>query len=511
MKRRLPHLGCLAFLLVAAAVYYSEILGRLPFGIHDWAQSDRLSLAINFYDNGFNFFKPATHSQLSKGGIVGVEFPIQSYIAALLGCVFGRGAISSCFRVEGVLLALTGLYFLFRTAYDRSRDFLLSMLPPLLLFCSPVFVFYSASCLPDPAAVSLSLIAFFYFLRYTDSNRLRPLMACAALITLAVLVKTTIVSYWLGIAAYALYRELRAQQRSPRRIMAVSGAFLLGGLVVLAQFWYIRYLNKTYGGFLFLSKPNPFADWKAFISYLENQFKDDMMPEYFLLVEYPIILLLMVMGLRGLLKAGTLRHYLRPLAVFVPGCLVLFWLFGAQFVEHDYYALAIFFPLIAYLLAVSVTGICRSFGGEHIRALRLGLGTAALLLFFMADHQNYQRFHQLRRYDIPYSYTTWVGAKATADSAGIPNNACLLVCGDGPPNLALVYLDHKGIVLPQESFNDDMRVAAQKLKERAWKYAVLKGEAYLRIRANDSAALSSFRTLAQGGKMAILELKDGSP
>jgi hypothetical protein len=72
----------------------------LPSRIHSWAQSDRLSLAFGFFDNGMNFLKTILFTQFSKGGVVGVEFPIQAYIAAALGQFCGRENINRFLIIE---------------------------------------------------------------------------------------------------------------------------------------------------------------------------------------------------------------------------------------------------------------------------------------------------------------------------------------------------------------------------------------------------------------------------
>jgi hypothetical protein len=64
LKQRnfLPFLFFWIILALFCITYYQKALFMYPSLIHAWAQSDRLALAIAFYDNGMNFFKPATLS-----------------------------------------------------------------------------------------------------------------------------------------------------------------------------------------------------------------------------------------------------------------------------------------------------------------------------------------------------------------------------------------------------------------------------------------------------------------
>ena len=131
-----------AFLLWAlllagcCAAYYAGMLTRLPFGLHAWAQADRLSPAICYHDNGMNFFLPATLNQASVRGITGIEFPVQSYVAAACGFVFGRSHIPLCFRLLDILLAGAGCTR-FSHRLSANRAFYLSIVAPLTICTAP--------------------------------------------------------------------------------------------------------------------------------------------------------------------------------------------------------------------------------------------------------------------------------------------------------------------------------------------------------------------------------------
>jgi hypothetical protein len=94
LPTRVAHWAALGIFVVLSLVFYAPFLRYMPEGLHAWAQADRLALAINFYDFGFDFWHPRTSSLTSIGGITGVELPLPAYLAALGGVVFGRGAIT---------------------------------------------------------------------------------------------------------------------------------------------------------------------------------------------------------------------------------------------------------------------------------------------------------------------------------------------------------------------------------------------------------------------------------
>src|SRR4051812_37150024 len=192
----------IVILVFFSVTYYHEMLFMWPEGIHDWAQSDRLSLAVSFYDRGLNFFKPATNNLWPEDGITGVEFPLQSYIAALAGKILGRSHINTCFRLIDVMISCTGLLFLFLACYKRTKDFIFSLVPPLFMYCSPIYVYYTCNYLPDAAACSISFIAFYFLLEYIDTSSSRSLLLTLAVLTLATLMKTSLGIYLLSFMGY---------------------------------------------------------------------------------------------------------------------------------------------------------------------------------------------------------------------------------------------------------------------------------------------------------------------
>lgn len=505
-KSVLPHLGFFAILLLFSVIYYDGILDKLPFGIHEWAQGDRLSLAINFYDNGLNFFKPATHNQLSVHGIVGVEFPAQSYIAGALGYIFGRDAISTCFRVEGLLVAWIGLYFLFRIVYDRTRNFVLSIVTPLIIFCSPVFVCYSVNYLPDPAGVCMVFAAFYFFLQYADKGTFSRLLISLILLTLAVLIKATTASYWLGIVCYGLYQEIIIRKDRRRALSLISAAFL-AGIIILAEHWYINYLNDTYHSTLFLAQFCPFPDWDAYNTYTNFPFKEVWMKEYFLLAEYPLMTFIIAGGVNALLKVKSIRHYLRPIIIFLPCALLFFYLFGSQLIVHDYYMLAIFFPLITYLLVISIIGLKQRLTHSGMKELQPGFVAALLLVFFLADHQIYNRLHMIGNYDNNYSYRWLSEGAAVLDSAKVPKSEQIVVAGDNAPNLSLVYFNRKGYVIPGDAWNDELGNGTRYLREKALRYIIMREGSLTHILSKDSNAIAGYDIVLIDKDKAVLRLK----
>src|SRR5262245_55719834 len=82
-------------LVLLVALILGAVLIRLiniaqPFIDHwSWRQSDNAMIADNFYRHGFNFFYPQMSYTGNTPGYVGSEFPLITFIAALLYIPFG--------------------------------------------------------------------------------------------------------------------------------------------------------------------------------------------------------------------------------------------------------------------------------------------------------------------------------------------------------------------------------------------------------------------------------------
>src|SRR3972149_5808757 len=100
----------LALLCVSFFYNYHEIVFKRPQSVHKWRQSDCASIALNYYQNGMDFFHPETHNLTSDGGTTGKcqtsEIPILYYSVAILYTIFGYHDF--IFRLVNTLLFFLG-------------------------------------------------------------------------------------------------------------------------------------------------------------------------------------------------------------------------------------------------------------------------------------------------------------------------------------------------------------------------------------------------------------------
>jgi hypothetical protein len=437
LQGRPYHWAAAAVLLVVGGWFYLPYLTRMPSGMHAWAQSDRLALAINFYDYGFQFLKPRVSSLNSIGGITGVEFPAQAYAAALGGLVFGRDSINLLFRLLDVGLTLLGGFFLFRLVFERTGHFVAALIPACFLLSSPVFAFYAGNYLPDPASLSLSFVGYYYWLRFFESRAFRDLLLGVLLLTLASLMKTTTALFFaaaLGITfvwSYFLPEMLTKRQKGWFVGLALVAVGLIG--------WFFRHnqqLNAEYQSGMFLAEAKPIKD-DAMLHTVLRFIREHLWQEYATLTQYRILAACAVLLVVFLLP--NLRRH-RPLLLLTGAAALVayafFWLMGEQFMGHEYYVISSFGPPALLLLLLALLNL-----GHYRGWVRWATSAGLLVLAFVLLRDG----HKTLTARMADDGSPWLqDGPALLSAHGVALQAPVLVLGDEAPNTMLVYADRRG-------------------------------------------------------------------
>lgn len=431
-----------------------------PAYMHDWAQADRLSLALNFYDEGMDFFKPRTNNLGSTERVSGVEFPIQSYTAAALGFIFGREHISTCFRLLDIIISCTGLFFLFLTCYRATKNFILSAFPPLFLFCSPVYVFYSGTYMPDTAATSITFIAFYYIFSCFRMPNDRKVLKIAVLLTLAGLIKTSAAYCLTAFAATVLICQLTVKDARPvaRRLRPLT-IFIPAFGIIIAYYFYNQYLNKAYYSFLFFARINPFTSREEVTLFYDTHFMPVWMKEYFLPPQYFVLGAMLLLGIFVCLKVKQARIHLLFLFLLLLGSFSLLWLFGKQLFFHDYYIIAMVQPTMAYILLLPVVYGAPLIKKKYALYAVQAIISAGLLFFLIPMSVKQAEARNTAGYLGNFYGVHWTAnpnIKKTLDSVLRDRNTPVSMLDEDPPNLSLIYLDRKGINIPNHVWADNI-------------------------------------------------------
>lgn len=226
MKTRLPGflISLICILCVAFFYGYPHIGQLLPQGSHLWRQADCLAMAQNYRQFHLPFFQPETYNLQSDNGKVAGEFPLFYFIAAC----FSNTALA--LRVLHTFLFLCGIMATYFIAFHFLRRQLLSVFCTLLLFTSPLLVFYGNNFLSDVPALSVSFIGWAIFFGAYRKRKPGWLAVSFLFFTLGALLKASQV-----INFCILFIMLASSNIPQQRVkLILSGCFLIP--VVL---WYV--------------------------------------------------------------------------------------------------------------------------------------------------------------------------------------------------------------------------------------------------------------------------------
>lgn len=503
LARHPYHAAAAGLFALVMALLYGPYLHTMPEGIHVWPQADRLSLAINFYDGGFHFWTPRTSSFSpgpfsSIGGVNGVEFPLQPYLAALGGLVAGRENILPAFRLLDATMAVVGFWYLFRLVFERTGNFAAGLLPGAMLLASPTFIAYAGSTIPDPFSLSLTIVGFYYWLRYFGPGQRFPdLLLALGILSLAALIKTTCALHLLAVAGitllYAYFEPWRFTTRQRLVFLATLGAGL-GAILVF--YLHNQALNSTYRAEQFLAAPMPVIPVETW-HILNMRFFDLWRYEYLSHTDYYILGISTLLSLL-LVRRGWRRF--RPLLLLLLVTLASGYLFyrilGAQISIHDYYIICSYLPsvLLVVVLALGLVSSLPLLAAKWPH--RLFTASCLLASAFLAYSSFGKLAGRMSDYYPPASngYThRWMrGGAGYLKQAGVPAQARVMILGDYGPNTGLVYFDRRGETWL--NWVPDMPIPAleERMSADSLQYVIMPKEVYAQFAPRRAELLEAF-------------------
>lgn len=491
--------------------YFDGIIDKPPVGHHCWASSDRLSLAMNYYDNGLNFFKPATHAQYSKEGIVGVEFPIQSYLAAMIAKPFGRHSISMIFRGLTLLYSLLAMWYLLKLASFFTQNNIWAIFLTILFVTNPIWAYFSSSYLPDTVSFSFFIMALFYFFRFRRNEEPKDAYKTLWLISIAVLVKMSMGLYWLILVGFIWFTLLFQRNKNNNAdIWKYTFACFLCGMSIIAWFVYIKYLNHHYqSNYIFLAEAKPlwsiggFQEIKAFlITVIERNGR-----LFFNVFQYPFLIInAIVLGGFGLFYFRKKRDVLLLFISFFFAALIGFVLMGKQFDFHDYYAIVIVFPFITifYLFGIKLIAHWSDQQNQKIRySIYLFLSIWSIFMIVECKSRIFT-FHK-EPHEPPGE---WVVNKVRDASAlDIPKDAHVLLIAGSAPNLGLIVFDRKGITKKMDPSKDQIDDYIHFMNTHVLDYMILDTKKYKTLVEFNPCLSHQFELIQETHMFCVLKPK----
>ncbi len=376
--------GNLYLVLIIIALFflnfYSKTLFYRPGSIHQWRQTDCLSIAKNYYEEGMNFFTPKLHYQGVKDGKAVSEFPILNYSAAALWKIFGEHEY--IYRFLEYFIFLCSIFVLFNTLLVFFRSILLALFAVSILLTSPLLTYYGVSFIADVPAFSLGVICFCLTFRFYETGKMSNFYMALFTGTLAVLIKASAmvglslllfisVVDLLGLNRHLGLRSLFSKKMLPALLILVSAG------LVIAWYRFALFYNNNNNNNIFLLTVLPIweMDEKELIHNLKILF-NSLFPIF---LNRPVFFLVMAFAVYVMANFKKLSNFLKYAFIFSALFFISYLLFFFQvFGVHDYYLINIMiFPVVIIISFISLIHTSQ-FYVENTRFIRAFLFASLL-------------------------------------------------------------------------------------------------------------------------------------
>ena len=165
----------LIFIVLVGLFVQYPYMNEFPSFIHAWSQSDRYAISLGFVNNDLDLFYPETfiyNKQFPHGWnyafdntITSVDFPILEYVVAVIMKITGNTS-PWIFRTCTMLVALLGMFFLYKLAFLLTKDWIKSLLVTAVAMTSPVYAYYFNGFIPGIPALTFAIIASFFYIKF---------------------------------------------------------------------------------------------------------------------------------------------------------------------------------------------------------------------------------------------------------------------------------------------------------------------------------------------------------
>lgn len=474
--------------------FYTKTIFYRPSSMHQWRQTDCLSITKNYYEEGMHFFQPKIHYQGPVDGKAVSECPILNYTVAALWKVFGEHEF--IYRLLEYLIYLTAIFVLFNTILRFYISNLMAFFVVSIVLTSPLLTFYSLNFLADVPALSLGIMSFCFFLNFYFSKKISLFYWALVCGTLAVLMKASalmglsLLFFFSLIDLFSLNKFFKTERLFTSRTWPLI-TIVLSVTIILAWYRYaLAYnLNNTNNIFLLTVLPIWEMDEAQIIYNLKNLF-NNLFPIF---LNKPMFFLFMATVVYVISKFRQLSTFFKYAFVFTSIYFVFYIVFFFQvFGVHDYYLNNLMiFPVITFLAFASIVAgselmishrsfarlflvcllIFNSFHAAAMYRLRM-IKDDKLVFWFPFNTEEERNLSKYLFWDYGNSIKKLEDFRPVLREHGIKREDFVLSVPDQSFDISLYFMDQKGRTIPRDYFSMDTTIIFG-YKHKKIKYFVL--------------------------------------
>ena len=292
---------------------------------HNWRQTTSMMVARNFHQLDNNILYPTIDETGEMRGVVGMEFPAIPYAIHLMSIPFGYDHWYG--RLIVLIIVSFGSWYFFLLA----RSFIPEKTAAwaTVLFGASSLFHLGRKVMPDPAALSLVIIALYYGFNYLKAGGGSNLLGYFLFAALGTLIKIPFGLY-LALLAFPFFNASTPLRR--KLFFAAASSIVL----VMVWWWYFRWnvhLSATFGQWYNSGKPLTTG-----ASELLSHGWEVAERFYYSAYQAYIWGVVSLAGILYLLFKGN-RIVVSITAVILPLIMLYMMKSGSLFTHHGYYAL----------------------------------------------------------------------------------------------------------------------------------------------------------------------------
>ncbi len=374
--------GAIFPILVLAAVLRLVHIDAPVLSAAAWRQADTAAIARNYFEGGYDFAHPQIDWGGASAGYVETEFPIYSFIAALLYRLFGsHEAVGRGLACGASLIGIAAAYLLIQSIAGRRT----ALWTAALLAFLPLNVYYGRAFMPEAWMLAASVLGIFFLEKWSEGRSNLWAVLAAASVSLACLLKLP--ALYLGLPLLYLFRR-----RHGSKLLIRPLTWLCVAIVVLpVVLWYMHahgiFLRSglTFG--IWGYGTDKWGNWDLIVTpRFWNRLLFRSLAERHL--TWPGFLL-MVVGV--FLKRRSPKE--RLIDVWAVSVLIYFLVVARGNYVHEYYQLPLAIPACAYA-AKTLSRLSEKASARVLPRVALGAVVVAIAVLSMArllDYWNRER------------------------------------------------------------------------------------------------------------------------
>jgi len=446
------------FLLVFFSIFFitglNKTLPLRPQSIHQWAQCDRASVALNFSRDTYNILKPQIHFQSRGDGITGMEFPFVNYTVGMLYRIFGFHEF--IYRVVMSIIITLGLFAAFMMSFLLIKNIYYAFYSVLLFLLSPVLLYYTPNFIPDTASLGLMLIAWYIYIKWRTQPSLKFIFLLILIITLSCLIKITGIISVITMIIITLLELLQKNKYGIEKssLIRILASLFIPLLLTTIWYYYANWLSIKHGSAAFLLHWRPVKDIDQ-VFYFLSEIKKTWFKQYY--SKYFYYFLVFTIPILILMRKHCNMLLLRITLLLWMGNIIFFILMLEQFPNHDYYIIALLPAILFQLLTFFSSVKSQLEKTPVIRRVILftffTLSVHGIIFCKKTIHDRYRSDSWMVSNPV---FNNYFDITPLSRSLGVRYNDLVISASDPSFNISLYLMDSKGITLSMDSKPEDI-------------------------------------------------------